>query len=73
MGQFLESLRRSGDCHLVEPTENGFAIVRRDSHRSEAFNLLVREAVERSGSDYVALPRTDGSSGYDQVFIIPLA
>ena len=72
MGVFLDSLRRPDDCHLIEPTVEGFAIVRRDVRCAEAFNLLARETIEQSGIDYVALPRTDGSTGYDQVFIIPL-
>lgn len=72
MGAFLESLRRPDDCHLIEQMEEGFAIVRRSDDRAESFNELARRAIERSGSDYVALPRTDGSAGYDQVFIIPI-
>lgn len=72
MGAFLESLQRPDDCHLIEQTEEGFAIVRRCADRADSFNELAREAIRRSGSDYVALPRTDGSAGYDQVFIIPI-
>jgi hypothetical protein len=69
---FLDFLQKSGDCHLVERTEEGFAVVRTGNEHSEAFNDLVREAMRRSGSDFVALPRTDGSRGYDQVLIIPV-
>jgi hypothetical protein len=72
VGAFLESLRQADDCHLIEQTEEGFAIVRRSADRAAPFNELAREAIQRSGSDYVALPRTDGSAGYDQVFIIPI-
>lgn len=72
MGAFLESLSRPDDCHLTEKTEEGFAIIRRSVDCADAFNELAREAIRRSGSDYVALPRTDGSIGYDQVFIIPI-
>ncbi len=72
MGVFLESLRRPDDCHLIEQTEEGFAIVRRGAESAQAFNDLARETIRRSGSDYVALPRTDGPTGYDQVFIIPI-
>jgi hypothetical protein len=72
VGVFLESLRRSDACHLVEQTEVGFAIVRKDAEHVQAFNELARETLRLSGGDYVAFPRTDGPAGYDQVFVIPL-
>lgn len=72
MKNFLESLRRPDDCHLTEPTDDGFVIVRRDDECAEAFNRLARQTIEQSGADYVALPRTDGPAGYDRVFIIRL-
>ena len=68
----LESLRKSDGCYLTEQIPEGFAIVRRDVEYAEAFNALARATLERSGIDYVALPRTDGPTGYDRVFIIPL-
>lgn len=72
MGPFLKTLRRGGADFAVEPTEAGFAIVRRSSGDPEAFNALAREAVNRSGVDFVALPRSDGQAGYDQVIILPI-
>ena len=72
MGEFLEFLKRSDGCHLIEPSEQGFALVRKSDADAGSFNALVRRALDCSGSDYVALPRTDGRAGYDQVFIIPL-
>ena len=72
MGKFLEALRQPDGCHLIEPTDSGFTIIRRDVDCAEAFNRLAREAIKQSGVDYVALPRTDGPARYDRVFIIPL-
>ena len=72
MGVFLQSLRDGGPSHAVEKSEEGFAVVPRRKADRAAFNRLVREVMEHSGDDYVALPRYDGPSNYDRVFIIPL-
>jgi len=72
VGAFIDGLRQADACHLTEPTEEGFAIVRRSPEHAQAFNALARETIHRSGRDYVALPRTDGPTGYDQVLIIPI-
>lgn len=72
MSMYLDKLKQSGTCHVAERTQGGFAIVRRSDDHARAFNDLAREALDRSGVDYVAFPRTDGPTGYDQVFIIPL-
>jgi hypothetical protein len=72
MQSYLKSLRKSGDAHVVEPMDDGFAIVRKDAAMAAAFNQIAREAMAHSGLDYVALPRSDGQANYDRVFIIPL-
>jgi hypothetical protein len=72
MGVFLQSLRNGGPSHAVEKSEEGFAVVRRRSADRAAFNRLAREVMEHSGDDYVALPRYDGPTNYDRVFIIPI-
>lgn len=72
MPSFLRSLRKPGAAHFVERTDDGFAIVRKDAAMAEAFNEIARQAMANSGSDYVALPRSDGQANYDRVFIIPL-
>ena len=72
MGPFLKSLRSGGAAFTVEVTEAGFAIVRRTSDDAEAFNAVARETVSRAGGEFVALPRSDGHAGYDQVIILPI-
>lgn len=72
MSIYLDTLKQSGDCHVAERTPDGFAVVRRSVDHARAFNDLAREALNRSGVDYVAFLRTDGHTGYDQMFIIPL-
>lgn len=72
MGAFLQSLRAESPAHTVEEAEQGFAIVRRADAATTAFNSLARNAIDHSGDDYVALPRTDGPASYDRVFIIPI-
>ena len=72
MGVFLQSLRDGGPSHAVETSDEGFVVVRRRRTDRAAFNRLAREVMEHAGDDYVALPRYDGPSNYDRVFIIPL-
>lgn len=72
MGLFLHSLREGGPHHRVEATDDGFAILRRSGHDREAFNDLAREALAKSGYDFLALPLSDGARGYEQVVIIPI-
>jgi hypothetical protein len=72
MGVFLESLRQAGDCHRIEHFEDGFIIARLDDEHARAFNDLARRVIGSSGTDYVALPRTDGLAGYERVIIIPV-
>jgi len=72
MDSYLQSLRQGGPLHLVENGEEGFAIVRRSDADRTAFNDVARYAVDHSGDEYVALPRSDGPAGYDRVFIIPI-
>ncbi|WP_372706422.1 hypothetical protein [Brevundimonas sp.] len=69
---FLKSLRKPGRFCRLEKAEGGFFIVRADGMAKDAFNALAREAIDRSGSDYVALPVSDGKSGYERVFIMPM-
>ena len=72
MGVFLQSLKDGGPSYAVEPSDDGFAVVRKRRADRAAFNRLAREVMERSGDDYLALPRYDGPANYDRVFIIPL-
>lgn len=72
MGVFLQSLREGGPSHAVEQSEEGFAVVPRRPADRAAFNRLAREVMEHSGDDYIALPRYDGPTDYDRVFIIPI-
>lgn len=72
MGVFLQSLRGGGPSHSVEHSDEGFVVVPRRKGDRAAFNALAREVMAHSGDDYVALPRYDGPSNYDRVYIIPI-
>ena len=72
MGVFLQSLKDGGPSYAVEPSDDGFAVVRKRRADRAAFNRLAREVMERSGDEYLALPRYDGPANYDRVFIIPI-
>ena len=67
---FLKSLRKPGRFCRVEKADAGFFLVRTDDR--DAFNELARQAIDRSGLDYVALPVSDGKAGYERVFIMPM-
>lgn len=73
MGMSLKRLREVGQAHLVEDDQLGFTIARRGPDQAEAFNHLVRTALDEAGNDYVAFPRSDGAAGYESVFIVPLS
>lgn len=72
MGVFLQSLKDGGPSHAVETSEEGFVVVPRRRTDRAAFNRFARQVMERAGDDYVALPRYDGPSSYDRIFIIPI-
>ena len=72
MGVFQQSLKDGGPSYAVEPSDDGFAVVRKRRADRAAFNRLAREVMDRSGDDYLALPRYDGPANYDRVFIIPI-
>ena len=68
----LTELRRAAADHIVQADECGFNIERQDLKR-DAFNRLVREAIDSAGLDFVAFPQTDGHRGYSSLYVIPLA
>ena len=70
MGTSLEALRRPGLTHTLELDDTGFVLRRRANADPEAFNHLVREAINSAGSEYVALPRPGRGSGYGQLVIV---
>ena len=70
--RFLQSITREGPSHLLEETEVGYALVRRPDGDPDEFNRMARKAIDLAGDEFVALPRIDGPTGYDQVIIVPL-
>ena len=68
----LHALRRSDRLYSVEDGTDGFALIRKSDGDQAVFNALVRRIIDQAGSDFVALPRTDGHAGYDGVYIIPI-
>lgn len=69
--QFLECLRKGSSAHRVTVEADGLSLVPLDGAEDQ-FNDLAREILERSGEDFVAFPTTDGSHGYERVFVVPL-
>lgn len=72
MTSFLKSLRKPGRAYRIEDADGGFFIVRNDGAEADAFNALARQTIDLSGTDYVALPITDGKLGYERIFIVPM-
>lgn len=68
MPLFLSTLREGSENHKVEPTPEGFVILRKPG-REAGFNDLARRVMDHSGS-YVALSISDGNGGYEAVQII---
>ncbi|GAA0215709.1 hypothetical protein QOZ96_000684 [Brevundimonas nasdae] len=68
MGPLLTALKGDARASNVQDTDHGFIL----TGSGEAFSALAREAMEKSGVEYVALPTSDGAVGYTQVVIIPL-
>ncbi|WP_029416887.1 hypothetical protein [Brevundimonas bacteroides] len=68
----LTQLRSATPGQFVEFDETGFSIERRDSDPN-AFNRLVREALDSAGTEFVAFPTTDGRTGYAALYVVPLA
>ena len=71
MRSFLQSIAPEGPSHLLQETDVGYALVRRPAGDPVEFNRLARKAIDLAGDEFVALPRTDGPTSYDQVIIIP--
>lgn len=71
MGALLQRLRGVAASRGIEETEVGFTFVPEPGD-GVGFNRFVERVIDEAGDDYVALPTTDGSIGYDRVLIIPL-
>jgi hypothetical protein len=68
----LQTLHHPDPLYDIEDSTDGFSLVRAASADAETFNGLVRQILDKAGRDFVALPRSDGRTGYDGVFILPL-
>lgn len=62
---------RQGAGYRVEPTDDGFGIVKSPGDDAAGFDSMVRDALASAGEDFVALPRLSRESRYDGVFILP--
>lgn len=68
----LQRLHRPDPLYRIETDAAGFNLLRAEAADRRQFDRLVRAALDRAGTDYVALPRSDGHCGYDGVYILPL-
>lgn len=71
MDELLEQLRADASPCVVEQAQVGY-ILTRVPEAADAFNALVRDLLNRAGEEFVVLPTTDGSSGYDRAVLLPL-
>lgn len=71
MALSLTQLRLKAAEHRIDADDGGFSIEPRKAD-GEAFNRLVREALDNSGNGFVAFPQTNGRSGYAALYVIPL-
>lgn len=68
----IQSLRQPDPLYVVEDAKDGFALTRANEADPDRFNAFVRQILDAGSPDFVALPRPDGHTGYDGVFILPL-
>lgn len=68
MGKLLENLERAAEPYIVARDDSSLIL----SGSGEAFDKLVRQAIETAGDEFVALP-VGGATGYERLVILPLA
>lgn len=71
MGRFLDRLLEASTAYDVRRDKDGYFLIANPA-QPDAFNDVVRDAVEKAGDDFVVFPTSDGHHGYSQMFIIPL-
>jgi len=71
MGRLLDRLKAGSPSYAVEPTQEGFVLVAESHHRDE-FDDLVRDLMATSSDEFVVIPVSDGSVGYERAVILPL-
>ncbi|WP_415289113.1 hypothetical protein RSD66_04175 [Brevundimonas sp. S1H14] len=71
MGRFLDSLLEASAAYQVRQDDDGFLLIGSPEFAAE-FNIVVRQATDDAGEDFVAFPISDGGLGYSQMFILPL-
>ncbi|QBX36899.1 hypothetical protein E4M02_04345 [Brevundimonas sp. S30B] len=71
MGRILDKLVRDHPAYQVEASDNGLLLIRRDGKDAE-FNNLARELINDAGQEFAVFPTSDGHTGYERVFVIPL-
>lgn len=71
MGRVLDRLLEASPAYIVRREKDGYFLIANPA-QPDAFNDVVRDAVEKAGDDFVVFPTSDGHHGYSQMFIIPL-
>lgn len=72
MGLTLDALLHAGQGRRLEDGGTGFRILPGAHEAPDDFSRFVREVLDSAGSEFVALPVSDGRVGYDEVYVIPL-
>ena len=72
VGMTLDALLHAGHGRRLEDGGTGFRILPGAHEAPGDFSRFVREVLDSSGNEFVALPVSDGRLGYDEVYVIPL-
>jgi hypothetical protein len=71
MGRFLDKLSRDDPAYELSASDDGYTLIGRFGHEDE-FNEFARDLIDNAGDEFVVLPSTDGQTGYERLFIIPI-
>ncbi len=70
MARMLDRLKVGSPVFAVERAGEGYVIVA-EPHHHEEFTQLVRDLLNQAPDEFVVLPVTDGSTGYERAIILP--
>lgn len=71
MGKMLERLKAGSPVYSVEETDGGYVLIASGADGA-AFSSLVRDLVNAVDDEFVALPISDGHTGYERVVLLTI-